>query len=82
MYPLLKLVSERESPMNEITVYTAREAAEVARCSRARVDGACSTGALAAHDLTPTSSRRSWRILAEDLREWIRAGYPLGASLS
>lgn len=63
--------------VNEVIVYTAREAAEVARCSRARVDGACSTGALAAHDLTPNSSRRSWRILAEDLREWIRADYPL-----
>ena len=60
-----------------LTVYTAREAAVAAKCDRTRVDGACSTGALAASDLIPDSSKRHWRILSTDLEAWIRRGYPL-----
>lgn len=57
-------------------VYTAAEAATVAKCGRAIVDAACASGALRAADATPDSSRRSWRILADDLTDWVRAGMP------
>lgn len=62
--------------MSTPLILTAREAAEVARCPRATVDAACASKALAASDLHPESSRRAWRILAADLAEWVRAGYP------
>lgn len=62
-----------------VTVYTAREAANVARCSRATVDAACASGALVASDLKPESTKRAWRILAADLETWVRAGYPTTA---
>ena len=57
-------------------VYTAAEAATVAKCGRATVDAACASGALAASDLKPESTKRSWRILADDLTDWVRAGMP------
>lgn len=63
----------------ELVVYTAPQAASVAQVARPKIDGACATGALKAADATPESSRRSWRILADDLRDWIRRGMPQSA---
>lgn len=63
--------------MSEVRVYKAAEAAAAARVARARVDAACQSGALAAVDLTPKpNTKRAWRILASDLEDWIRRGYP------
>lgn len=59
-----------------LTVYKAAEAAEAARVKRAVIDAACSSGQLVAYDVTPESSRRSWRVIADDLEDWIRRGFP------
>lgn len=59
-----------------IVVYTAAEAAVAAKCKRALVDAACSSGALTASDVTPDSSKRHWRILERNLEDWIERGYP------
>lgn len=59
-----------------VVIYTAAQAATVAQVARAKIDAACSSGALPAADSTPASTRRAWRILAEDLRDWTRAGMP------
>ena len=63
-------------------VYTAAQAAAAAQCSRAEIDGACSTGALKASDRKPDSSKRSWRIRPDDLDDWIERGYPVTTSTS
>lgn len=62
--------------MTAVVVFTAAEASRVARCQRPIVDGAAATGALKAADLTPDSKKRSWRIRAADLDDWIARGYP------
>lgn len=58
------------------TVYTAGEAAEAAKTSRATIDAACASGALFAVDEKPGSTRRSWRIAESDLADWHRRGRP------
>lgn len=60
-----------------IVVYTAAEAAEVAKCKRALIDAACSSGALVASDVTPATTKRHWRILERNLEDWIERGYPV-----
>jgi hypothetical protein len=60
-----------------ITIYTAAEAADAMQAKRHEIDTACKSGALFAVDRTPESSRRSWRILEDDLRDWHRRGRPL-----
>lgn len=60
-----------------VTVYKAGEAAEAVKCSRTLIDAACQSGALPAADLTPNSSRRSWRVVEEDLIQWVRDGCPV-----
>ena len=62
--------------MTSVVVYTAAEASRVAQCQRPLVDGAAASGALKAADLTPDSTKRSWRIRAADLDDWISRGYP------
>lgn len=62
--------------MSGVTVYRAREAALVAKVGRAMVDAACASGALVASDATPKSSKRAWRILEDDLLDWIRRNFP------
>lgn len=62
--------------MTAPTIYTAAEATVWAKVARPKVDAACASGALRAADATPDSSRRSWRILADDLTDWVRAGMP------
>ena len=59
-----------------VIVYRPAEAARVAQCNRTRIDAACYEGALTAQDLTPDSQKRSWRIRAADLDDWIQRGYP------
>lgn len=59
-----------------IEILTAREAATRAKIARPRIDAACASGALIAADATPDSTRRSWRIVADDLADWTRAGMP------
>lgn len=63
--------------MSGFVVYTAAEAAEVAKTPRQRIDAACKSGALVAIDERPESSRRSWRIAESDLADWHRRGRPL-----
>lgn len=58
---------------------TASQASVSVQCPRQRIDAACRSGALPAADLTPESSRRSWRIRPADLDEWVRRGYPTTA---
>lgn len=62
--------------MSKLTIYTAAQATAKAQVARVKVDAACKSGALRAADATPDSSRRSWRILGEDLADWVRAGMP------
>lgn len=63
--------------MSAVTVYKASEAALAAKVARARIDAACASGALVAIDLTPApNTKRAWRILDEDLVDWIRRGCP------
>lgn len=63
--------------VGDIRVYTAAEAARVMNAPRPQIDAACSSGALFAVDQTPTSTKRTWRILDDDLVIWHRAGRPL-----
>ena len=62
--------------MSGVIVYKAAEAATVAKVQRATVDAACASGALVAYNATPNSSKKSWRILDDDLTDWIRASFP------
>ncbi len=62
--------------MSGLTVYTAAEAAAVAKCKRTQIDGACASGALVASDATPDSTKHRWRILERNLEDWIERGYP------
>ena len=68
--------------MSKLTVYTAAEASERARIARATVDAACATGALVAVNAKPDSSKKSWRILDDDLRDWVRRGFPTKKSVA
>lgn len=60
----------------ELITLTAAQATASAQVPRATIDAACSSGALRAADTTPQSSKRHWRILPDDLREWVRRGMP------
>lgn len=60
-----------------LTVYTAGEAAVVMKAQRLTIDAACASGALFAVDITPDSSRRSWRIDEGALLDWHRRGRPI-----
>lgn len=62
--------------MRTIEILTAAEAATAAKVSRPKIDGACASGALKAADATPDSKRRSWRIIDDDLLDWVRRGMP------
>ncbi len=62
--------------MSTLTVFTPDAARRWANCPRELIDGACSTGALRAADVTPTGAQRHWRILSDDLEAWVRAGMP------
>lgn len=59
-----------------LRIYTAAEAAEAMKTARPKIDAACASGALVAVDETPKSTRRSWRILEDDLAQWHRSGRP------
>ncbi len=62
--------------MSKVTVYTAAEAQRAAKVPRHIIDGACATGALVATNIG-RRTKKSWRILDDDLRDWIRRGYPV-----
>ncbi len=57
-------------------ILTARQAAERLKGKRQLIDGACQSGALKATDLTPQSSRRTWRIAEANFVAWFEAGCP------
>lgn len=57
-------------------ILTARQAAERLKGKRQLIDGACQSGALKATDLSPDSSRRSWRITEPNFLAWVEAGCP------
>lgn len=61
-----------------LEVLTAAQAAARFRIARATIDAACKSGALIAADAKPDSTKRAWRIDAEDLRDWLHAGMPTG----
>lgn len=59
-----------------ITILKPAQAASALQIDRARIDGACASGALEAVDLTPESQKRSWRIEEAALLDWYRRGCP------
>lgn len=58
-------------------ILTAAQAATEVQTRRPLIDAACMSGALRAADVTPSSTRRSWRIVEEDLIDWVRNGCPI-----
>lgn len=58
-------------------ILTAAQAATQVQTRRPLIDAACMSGALRAADLTPDSTRRSWRIVEDDLIQWVRDGCPV-----
>lgn len=58
-------------------ILTAAQAAAQVQTRRPIIDAACLSGALRAADLTPDSTRRSWRIVEDDLIAWVRDGCPV-----
>lgn len=57
-------------------IYRPAVAAVLVDQDRAKVDGACRTGALRAIDATPDSRRRHWKIRGQHLLDWFEAGMP------